>query len=142
MVIFLTKTTYFCGSVFFPVSCEIESHIFRFGYQSQCFVKTDSNFLSNCYQSIIICVVFFFVITHIIQISDGSEPKFSWLEHFEPKFFEPSRVSSQKFSSTFRAEPNSSSKFFERARAMLEPAKFFVHFLLVNKLSCVKKHNF
>ena len=64
MVIFLTKTTYFCGSVFFPVSCEIESHIFRFGYQSQCFVKSDSYFLSNCYQSIKICVVFFRDNTH------------------------------------------------------------------------------
>ena len=54
--------------------------------------------------------------------------------HFEPKIFEPSRASSQKFSSHFRAEPKSSHQIFEPARAMLEPATFWQFSKLVKWL--------
>ena len=84
--------------------------------------------------------------------SDGTEPKFSLLEQFEPKIFEPSRVSSlnflsifrvepfssQNFLSIFRAEPLSSSQFFERARAMLEPARLSANFKLLTKPSSIR----
>ena len=44
----------------------------------------------------------------VMYASGVNEPKISWLEPFEQKIFEPSRVSSQNFSSRFRVEQFSS----------------------------------